>query len=306
MNTSYHCISADFRADFGMLKKSDINDGISLTYNMLHRPALLGILGAIIGLGGYTQAKEASDSQPKPKRGEKRPLLLPAYYTLLKHIRLAIQPLAPDGSMGEFRGTFQKTVVEFNNAVGYANTDGGTLQIREQTLIKPAYRVYLLLNDENEHEKKLLEYLREYRCEFIPYFGKNDCGLWWENVQQYEVQHWSNMVTIPETFQLSSLFVRRENTTVKKMRYDDTADEFASDDHEQLNPEPASNDFFLLETLPRAYDETTGHYSFHTVVFTNSQLQVAETTKPRHLATLRPISSPIQKNSDESVIVQFF
>lgn len=304
MNTSYHCISADFRADFGMLKKSDMNDGISLTYNMLHRPALLGILGAIIGLGGYTQAKEASDRLPKQNR--KRPLVLPAYYTLLKHIRLAIQPLAPDGGVGEFRGTFQKTVVEYNNAVGYANTDGGTLQIREQTLIKPAYRVYLLLNEENEHENKLLAYLREYRCEFIPYFGKNDCGLWWENVQNYDVEHWSEMTAIPDAFKLSSLFVRRENTTVKEMRYDDTADAFASDDHEQLIPEPKSNDFFLLETLPHGYDETTGHYNFHTVVFTNSQLQVAEATKPKHLATLRPISIPIQKSSDESVIVQFF
>jgi CRISPR-associated protein Cas5h len=46
-------ISVDWRATFGFLKKPDINEGIYLTYNLLHKPALLGILGAVAGLGGY-------------------------------------------------------------------------------------------------------------------------------------------------------------------------------------------------------------------------------------------------------------
>ena len=46
-------ISFDIQADFGFFKKPDYNDGVLLTYNMLHKPALLGILGAIIGLRGY-------------------------------------------------------------------------------------------------------------------------------------------------------------------------------------------------------------------------------------------------------------
>ena len=44
-------ISFDIQADFGFFKKPDYNDGVLLTYNMLHKPALLGILGAIIGKG---------------------------------------------------------------------------------------------------------------------------------------------------------------------------------------------------------------------------------------------------------------
>ena len=40
-------ISFDIQADFGFFKKPDYNDGVLLTYNMLHKPALLGILGAI-------------------------------------------------------------------------------------------------------------------------------------------------------------------------------------------------------------------------------------------------------------------
>ena len=38
-------ISFDIQADFGFFKKPDYNDGVLLTYNMLHKPALLGILG---------------------------------------------------------------------------------------------------------------------------------------------------------------------------------------------------------------------------------------------------------------------
>ena len=44
-------ISFDIQADFGFFKKPDYNDGVLLTYNMLHKPALLGILGAITALG---------------------------------------------------------------------------------------------------------------------------------------------------------------------------------------------------------------------------------------------------------------
>ena len=51
-------ISFDIQADFGFFKKPDYNDGVLLTYNMLHKPALLGILGAIIGLRGYQKKGE--------------------------------------------------------------------------------------------------------------------------------------------------------------------------------------------------------------------------------------------------------
>ena len=36
-------ISFDIQADFGFFKKPDYNDGVLLTYNMLHKRALLCI-----------------------------------------------------------------------------------------------------------------------------------------------------------------------------------------------------------------------------------------------------------------------
>ena len=46
-------ISVDFYADFGFLKKPDTNNPMYFSFNMLHKPALLGILGAIIGERGF-------------------------------------------------------------------------------------------------------------------------------------------------------------------------------------------------------------------------------------------------------------
>ena len=83
-------ISIDLKADFGFFKKPDTNDPIYLTFNMLHKPALLGILGAILGLGGFSEAKE---EEPKPKKGEKIKTILPEYFKKLNDLKIGIKPL---------------------------------------------------------------------------------------------------------------------------------------------------------------------------------------------------------------------
>lgn len=132
-------ISFDIQADFGFFKKPDYNDGVLLTYNMLHKPALLGILGAIIGLRGYR------------KKGE-----WPEYYQRLAALPVGIEPLEGRHE----KGNFQKTIVKYTNTVGYANQDGNLL-VEESMLIRPAYRCYLLLSEEHPDHRKLYEYIRE-------------------------------------------------------------------------------------------------------------------------------------------------
>lgn len=39
-------------------RKPDVNVYTYFTYNNIHKPALLGLLGAIVGFGGYTQLFE--------------------------------------------------------------------------------------------------------------------------------------------------------------------------------------------------------------------------------------------------------
>ena len=83
-------ISFDIQADFGFFKKPDYNDGVLLTYNMLHKPALLGILGAIIGLRGYR------------KKGE-----WPEYYQRLAALPVGIEPLEGRHEKGNFQKLYE-------------------------------------------------------------------------------------------------------------------------------------------------------------------------------------------------------
>ncbi|HML32872.1 MULTISPECIES: type I-B CRISPR-associated protein Cas5b [Sporomusa] len=140
-------------------RKPDVNEQVYFTYNNIHRVALLGLLGAILGLRGYRNNRLFEEEQPG----------FPEFYEKLAGIRLALIPEAE-------RGYFTKKVQYFNNSVGYASKElGGNLQVFEQWLEKPAWTVYLtrgtvapVLWD------KLIAYLTGQKCVYIPYLGKND------------------------------------------------------------------------------------------------------------------------------------
>src|SRR5690606_15618456 len=143
-------ISFDIKADFGFLKKPDTNEPIYLTFNMVHKPFVLGLLGAISGERGF-QKNEA----------------LPDYYLKLRDTLIGIKPLNDE------KGNFQKTVITYNNGVGYASHEtGGNLIIKEQTLINPSYRIYLLTDN-----LELIQRIQNHEAEFLPYLGKNDFSL---------------------------------------------------------------------------------------------------------------------------------
>jgi len=280
-------ISVDMRSAFGHLKKNDMNDGISLTYTYLHKPALLGIFGAIIGLGGYSQAFAEQESV-KPKKGEKKIIRLPQYYTAFRHLRLSV------GLTDPARGTFAKTIIGYNNSVGYAN-NGATLQISEQTLVCPEYRVYVELDTEQELERKLYESLLEGRCEFIPYLGKNDFTLHWKNPIEYDYQ----LLSRRNDIRISSLFLRKD-ATVKQIRTDNSVDnewEYVYD-NVVLEDTPKSNMFMFLETLPHSYHDQTGHYVTREFAYTNWTLKLDDDLPTRHLYEI--------SNDDYSTVIQLY
>ncbi len=155
-------ISIDLFADFGMLKKPDTNEPVYLTFNMLHKPALLGILGAVIGESGFKE------------KGK-----LPDYLLKLHDLKVGIHPLKHEN------GNFQKTVITYNNTTGMASQEtGGNLMVTEQTLIAPAYRCYFYFDMSNEIHAKADHYLSKYYAEYLPYLGKNEFSVWWENYTQ--------------------------------------------------------------------------------------------------------------------------
>lgn len=134
-----------------MFKKPEVNAIYYYTYGQIHKPALLGMFGAILGYKGYNQQK--SDKYP-------------AYYQALKSLQISILPNAE-------KGYFTKKITCFNNSVGYASREqGGNLIVKEQWLEYPSWDILVLL-DCNE-AKKLADSIIEQRCIYIPYLGKND------------------------------------------------------------------------------------------------------------------------------------
>ena len=238
-------ISVDLYSSFGFLKKPDINDEICLTYNCLHKPALLGILGSIIGLGGFYQAYSIDKNS------------LPEYYLKLNNVKVGIQPLNANN------GNFQKTVIIYNNSVGYANKEsGGNLIIKEQTLIKPGFRVYLLLDMKKDEENKLYSYLLKGETEFIPYLGKNDFQLDWKNFKEYDLKVDSPV----NNYQILTMFIKKAGTTIR-------------DNINGINEvifdftEPISSDFSIyFERLPVGYDERIKNYKMGNFVFSSRKL----------------------------------
>ncbi len=240
-------ISFKIYAEKGFLKKPDINDGIYLTYNMLHKPAILGILGAIIGLKGYK------------KNGE-----LPEYYQKLNKVPVGVKPLNDE------KGNFQKTIISYNNTTGMASSEpGGNLIITEQTLVAPGYQIYVLLDMDDGNQLKIYHHIKNQHAEYLPYLVKNDYSLWWlkDEVQEYDYSI-PNSMTSP--FVISTIF-NKDVSTVRDLQYDDTHEMDMFDVALSLIPDS----FASFERLPTGFDEKLMQYSYANFAFTNYKLHTS-------------------------------
>lgn len=152
------CFKLSGRTAF--FKKPEVNSYVYFTYGNIHRIALLGILGAILGYGGHTQKFNQTG---RPKQLEES---FPEFYEKLKQLRVSVLPNAESGFI-------HKKIQIFNNSVGYASGEqGGNLIVKEQWLEEPSWHICVLLDC--EEAIKLCEALQEKRCVYIPYLGKND------------------------------------------------------------------------------------------------------------------------------------
>lgn len=131
-------------------KVPEVNTYYYFTYGNLHKPALLGILGGVLGYKGYETQYE----------------VYPEYYDKLRDLQVSIVPEKKNGH-------FSKKIQSFNNSVGYASKEqGGNLIIKEQWIEDPGWIVYVRL-DGTESEK-IADMLLNHRCTYMPYLGKND------------------------------------------------------------------------------------------------------------------------------------
>jgi len=133
-------------------KKPEVNTYFYFTYGNIHKVAILGIFGAILGYDGYNQMVKDD--------------VYPEFYEKLKEVKISIVP-------GTKNGYIPKKIQRFNNSVGYASKEqGGNLIVKEQWLENPTWDIYVLINDkETEHLEKAIV---NQQCVYIPYLGKND------------------------------------------------------------------------------------------------------------------------------------
>lgn len=225
-------ISIDLKADFGFFRNPGANNTINQSYNMLHKPALLGILGAIIGLEGYKE------------KGK-----MPQYFDLLKCLNIGIEPLSHE------KGIYQKTVIKYTNTVGYAN-NGSNYLTEEATLIKPSYRIYILLELNNKMEQKLFEYLKNGIAEYLPYFGKNEFSAWWE-VETFRDYDFEKIKADENGKTIKTLFLKTQ--MIKHGKEEIPFDLF--------NFEKEEVPYFYFERLPIGFDENLMQYEIGDYVF---------------------------------------
>ena len=231
-------VSFDIESDFGMFKKPDVND-VYFTFNIIPKTQILGILGAVIGLGGYNQMKDSDD--------------YPEFYKEFQDLPIGIIPYGN-------KGVFQKRLIKYNNTVGYANKDGGTLNIIEQTLINPKYKIYFGFDLSNDMHKKLCKYLsaKPIEYEYIPYMGKNEFRLTIDEVECYED---FSIFKPTDEFAIHSLFPNIGNEALKK----------SEALRDPFDVSMANTYFYYFERLPIALDELN-QYKYENFAYTNAKL----------------------------------
>lgn len=231
-------ISFELGGKTACFRKPDVNAYAYFTYNNIHKPALLGLFGAIIGLGGHIQLHNEN-------RGKKNSQLdynhgYPEFYEKLRHLKVSIVPLAPNGY-------FSKKIQVFNNSVGYASQEmGGNLIVREQWLENPLWQI-MVLEDESEEYAKLRDYLLGGKSVFIPYLGKNDHPARIENVELLKLD---NAI---EEIKISSLFDEKILEIVKTQPRGELS-------------------FYFKEISPFSLQEHYHFYEYKSLIFTNHKI----------------------------------
>lgn len=114
-------IKFTLKGDMAFFKDPYKND-VELTYPQIHRPVLLGMVGAIMGFRG-----RESDMQ---------------YYTELHSLGVAIVP-----ARLKFETHLESTV----NTTGFANKGGFAQMIRRTMLVDPSWDIYLKQNDVSDN-----------------------------------------------------------------------------------------------------------------------------------------------------------
>lgn len=228
-------------------RKPEVNAYCYFTYGNIHKIALLGIFGAILGYGGYNQIAKFVRKKGKTEIQED----YPQFYEQLKELKIAILP--KEGS----KGMIAKKIQTFNNSVGYASREqGGNLVVKEQWLENPSWDICVLVD--SEEAEKLKNAIVSKRCVYLPYLGKNDHPADITDVEVIDAQ--------PAVFRVGRLNCLTPEDMVAIADLDE-------DEKEELD---AYESFKYQEMLPWAMDGWLNQYQLRKFLYTDAFVEVKD------------------------------
>lgn len=223
------------------------------TYSNIHKIAILGILGAILGLGGHQTAnaeKLAYGNYLYPH---------PEFYRKLKNIKISIVPLTADGS-------FRKKIFSFNNNCGYSRNTKGIGQnwrYKEQWLMNVSWDIYIEIDTvPGNIADKLIDYLFNSKSVFMPYLGHTNHVAIIKNVRLIQ-----GKVVNSSIRKINSIFTAEEDDDISLYRDEETI-------LKELR-EPLL--FTWREDLPLKYEKYCCNYVETKCFFTNASLNISNT-----------------------------
>lgn len=231
-------------------KMNDFNDvNNSYTYGHIHKVALLGVLGATLGLEGNVQGKMRYKNY-----------IHPDFYTTLKDTKIAI---IPNGNKGSFTRKKQHHV----NSCGYTKEGDGlnrNLIYVEQWLYNVNWDIYINLDSiESNLSTKLEDYMLNNKAVYMPYLGKSNHPAIISNVKVLEgVECKENDIYIDSLVKVDEDISFSDNF--------DFADFFNSGENKEL--------YDYRELLPYSYSENDCQYVKETFLLTNKMLNVGESS----------------------------
>lgn len=139
----------------GMFSNNSINSYVP-TYPHIHKVAVLGLLGSIIGI-------EKEKNNPTK------------FYKELKSLKIGIVP-------SKIKFNTNRSI--YTNTTGYYNKNGSTYLCEYEELINPSWDIYVLNENENIHYSKIKDFILNKKSYFLPYLGRN---MWFANIDDIEV-----------------------------------------------------------------------------------------------------------------------
>lgn len=214
----------------GACFKVPYENAVNITYNHIHKIALLGILGAMIGYDGLGEMY-FSDSQKYPE-----------FYDRLRKLKISIRPE---------ENQFKCRIKVYTDTTGASSHDtvkcskGGketiseTLIIKEQFLCNPSWDIYLLDDESIKRDiyDKIKDYIINKKTIYNLYLGKNTYSANIEDGREIKLKK-------PESISyIDSLFI---------------ADDFILSEKNIKSRRKAP--FLMKQMMPFKYDEGSCRY----------------------------------------------